>query len=420
MAANPRLPYRRRLVDPLLDTLLEQLPALLVVGPRTAGKTTTLARRAKTVIRLDRPAEAAAFEADADAALRGLEEPVLLDEWQTVPQVLGAVRRAVESDPHPGRFLVTGSVRAELDHEVWPATGRLTRVSMHPMAVREQLGHTTSKPFLDRVAAGEPLLAAADTPDLRGYVEQALMSGFPMPALRLTGPARVAWLESYIDDLLTHDVAQLERSPTRGRDTKRLRRYFEAYALSSAGVPDDKTIYDAAGVRSETARAYESLLADLLIAQRVPAWTSNRLKRLVKHPKRYLVDAALISTALRLDEDGVLRDGDILGRVLDTFVAAQLRAEMETSATRPRLHHLRTAQGRHEVDMLVELAGRRLIGIEVKATAAPTRRDAAHLAWLRDQSDDDRFAGGVVLHTGPRTYELDERIVAAPISALWA
>jgi predicted AAA+ superfamily ATPase len=120
------VPYRRRLVDPLLDELLEQLPAVLVVGPRTAGKTTTLTRRARTVVRLDRQLRAAAFEADPDAALRSLAEPVLLDEWQRVPGVLGAVRRAVEADPHANRFFVTGSStrygRPPVGSCAWPCT----------------------------------------------------------------------------------------------------------------------------------------------------------------------------------------------------------------------------------------------------------------------------------------------------------
>jgi hypothetical protein len=67
-----------------------------VIGPRAAGKTTTAEQHARTVVRLDRRAEAVAFEADPDAALRSLEEPVLLDEWQVVPGVLGAVKRAVD------------------------------------------------------------------------------------------------------------------------------------------------------------------------------------------------------------------------------------------------------------------------------------------------------------------------------------
>ncbi len=411
--------YRQRLADTLLDELLTQLPALLVLGPRAAGKTTTMSRRAGTVIRLDREAEAAAFRADPDAALRDLPEPVLLDEWQNVPGVLGAVRRAVEADSHPNRFFVTGSVRAELENEVWPATGRLVRLALYPMTIREQLGGLASPTFFDKIANGDELIVPPDSPDLSGYVELALQSGFPTAALMLTGRARQAWIESYIDDLLTHDVEQVEAPVTKRRDAQRLRRYFEAYALNSAGVTDHKTIFDAAGLNKVTATAYEELLTDLLIVEQVPAWTSNRLKRLVRQPKRYVIDPALIATALRIDQQGVIRDGDLLGRILDTFVAAQLRPEAAVSGMRPRLFHLRTEQGRHKVDLIAELAGQHVIGVEIKAGAAPTARDdGKHLVWLRDQLG-SRFVAGIVLHTGPRLYELDANVIAAPISVLW-
>jgi predicted AAA+ superfamily ATPase len=391
----------------------------MLVGPRATGKTRTGERRAANVVRLDRKTEAVAFEGDPDAALRATPEPVLLDEWQMVPDVLGAVRRAVDSEPRPGRFLLTGSVRATLENDIWPATGRLVRLAMYPMSQREIAGRISGPTFFDRLANGDGPSSPNEPLDLLGYVELALRSGFPEPALRLTGQPREAWLEGYVNDLLTHDVEQLEESPTRRRDSQRMRRYFEAYALNSAGVADHKTIYDAAQVNKLTAVAYEDLLSGLLIAEQVPAWTSNRLKRLVRQPKRYLVDPALIAAALRIDEQGVMRDGNLLGRVLDTFVAAQLRPELAASSTRPRLHHLRTEQGRHEVDLIAELAGERLIGIEVKAGSVATADDARHLAWLREEIG-ERFVAGVVLHTGARTYEVGERIVAAPIASIWA
>jgi len=415
MASRSQRPYYSRLVDPLMEELFRQLPALMVIGPRAAGKTTSAARRAASRISLDREAEAAAFAGDPDAALRGLPEPVLLDEWQTVPGVLGAVKRAVDADPRPGRFLLTGSVRAELENATWPGTGRLVRVAMYPMTMRETLGRLDAPSFFDRLADNGDLTPAADPPDLRGYVELALRSGFPEAALRLSGQPRQAWLESYVSDLLTHDV---EAADEGRRDRQRLRRYFEAYALGSAGVADRKTIYDAAEVNKATGVAYEALLESLTIAEAVPSWRSNRLKRLVHRPKRYLVDPALIGAALRTEVSGVMRDGQLLGRVLDTFVAAQLRPELAIATSRPRLHHLRTEQGRHEVDLLGELAGGSLVGIEVKAGASPTASDARHLAWLRDELG-GRFAAGVVLHTGPRVFRLGERIVAAPICALW-
>lgn len=410
--------YRLRLVDLLLDDLLTELPAIMIVGARAAGKTTTIARRAATVVRLNVPAEAASFEADPDAALRGLEEPVLLDEWQAVPGTLGAVRRAVDADPRPSRFLLTGSVRDEIESEAWPATGRIVRIPMFPMTLREQLGNVAGPAFYDKIATQIEPTVPRETPDLRGYVELALAGGFPQPALQLTGTRRRAWFESYIGDLLSHDIEQLTEPKTRQRDPQRLRRYFEAYALNSGGLAEHKKIYDAAQVNKMTAVAYEQLLAQLYVVEQVPAWTSNRLKRLVHSPKRYVIDAALLAGALQLDSNGILRDGDLLGRVLDTFVAAQLRPEVAISERTPRLHHLRSEGGRHEVDLIAELGGDRLIGIEVKANAAPKRSDAGQLAWLRDELG-ERFVGGVLFHTGPRTYRLDERIIAAPISTLW-
>lgn len=405
--------YKPRLVDKLIDELLDELPAVMITGPRATGKTTTAVRHAAHVVHLDRPAEASAVRADPDVALAGYEEPILLDEWQEVPSVLGAVKRAVDSDARPGRFLLTGSVRADLEAATWPGTGRVVRVPMYGMTVRE-LNGAEGQPLLDRLAAGDVPSVPGDPPDLRDYVELALRSGFPDPALQMAPRARTRWLEGYVDQLLTRDAMGIDPR----RDPARLRKYFEAYALNSAGTVSDATLLRAAGIDRRTAMAYERLLINLFVIETMPAWTSNRLRRLSRSSKRYLVDPALAASALGLDAHAVLRDGDLLGRLLDTFVAAQLRAERATSEARPRLYHLREEHGRHEIDVLAELGGRDLLAFEVKADSAPDRRSARHLAWLRDRLG-ERFLHGVVFHTGPAPFELDERITAVPICALW-
>src|SRR5256885_7995842 len=119
-----------------------------------------------------------------------------------------------------------------------------------------------------------------------------------------------------------------------------------------------------------------------MVNDRAQAWTSNRLKRLVRSPKRYLVDAALLAGILRLDVNAILREGDLLGRLLDTFVASQLRAQLAIAESRPNLYHLRQEQGRREIDLLAEVSATRVIAIEVKASAAPRADAATHLAWL--------------------------------------
>src|SRR5262249_16704635 len=104
--------------------------------------------------------------------------------------------------------------------------------------------------------------------------------------------------------------------------------------------------------------------------------------------------------------------------LLDTFVASQLRAELAVSTSRPHLYHLRRDGGRNEIDLLAEMGADRVIGFEVKATAAPRAGDARHLAWLRDELG-DRCVAGVVFHTGPRRFEMGDRISALPIWSLW-
>ena len=405
--------YLERLVDPWIAEVLSSAPAVMITGARASGKTTTARRHAASVVSLDNEREAFPFEADPDAALRDRPEPVLLDEWQACPGVLGAVKRAVDAERRAGRFILTGSVRSDADPALWPGTGRLIRIAMHPLTVREQLS-TPPRPFLGALLATEPLTLPSDPPDLRGYAEIALRGGFPEPATELVGRVRAGWLDSYLDQLLTHE----REAGRHGGDPERLAEFFQAYALNSAGIVNDTTLYQAAGLDRRTSLAYTKLLRDLGVVAELPAWSSNRLKRLARQPKRYVADTGLWGSAIGADLRVVMSDGNLLGRLIDTFVTNQLRAEIVVDPLLPRLYHLRDRDGRHEVDLVADLGARGVVGIEIKAHSAPTPAHARHLVWLRNQLG-DRFKAGAVLHTGPAQFRLDDRIKAIPICALW-
>ena len=405
--------YVPRLVDTLLEEYIEEIPAVMVVGPRACGKTTTAFRLVNSVVRLDSDA-AAAFRASPDAALRGRVEPVLLDEWQMVPEVLGAVKRTIDADRRPGRFLITGSARTDTADRFWPLTGRVVMLRMHPLTVAEQQ-HRPVRPVIDRVAEGERLESTPVGPlDLRSYLELALRGGFPEPALKLSERSARAWLESYADQIALRDARTHGAEP----DAYRLQRYLEAYAINSGRVVHHKTIYDVAGISRKTALSYDTLLRDLMVVNELPAWATNRLKRLSRASKGYIVDSGLLGGILRVGIDDVMASGDLLGTMIETFVIAQLQAQSAVSNTRYRLSHLRERDGRREVDVIAELAGGKVVGMEIKAAASVGPSDARHLSWLSETLQ-ERFAGGVVLHTGRDTFKLGDRIFAAPISTLW-
>lgn len=409
--------YLPRLADALLDRQIADFPAVMINGPRACGKTTSARRRAVGVVRLDVPGEAALFRSDPDAALTAFpSRPLLLDEWQEVPEVIGAVKRAVDAGAPAGSFVLTGSVQAQLNASTWPGTGRLALIEFGPMSVREQVQQVDRPGLISRVlhddlAPGTYLAA----PDIVGYINRAFDGGFPDAVLKLPARSRGDWYASYVDQVARRDVrAILSRS-----DPDRVRRYLEAYALNSAGAANHATIFTAAGVGRKAAESYDDVLGRLYLTSPVPAWATNRLSGLAKGPKRYVNDAAMMAACARLSRDDVLRDGDLLGRLVDTFVYAQLRAEVIAEHPSIRISHLRTDKGRQEIDLVLELGGRRVVGIEVKAGSTPSSDDARHLIWLRDRLGDD-FAAGIVLHTGASAFAIDDRVFALPICTLWS
>lgn len=414
MSPDPH-PVPRR-IDSTLRELLGAFPAVMITGARATGKTTSALIHAAEALRLDVPATASVVAADVDLAITRRARPLLIDEWHLLPDVLGAVKRSADGGAPAGSFILTGSARADLDAPTWAGTGRIIRLALSGLTVAERTQRIDRPGWVDRLVDDgvEALLATPAGPDLSEYLDEIGRSGFPFPALRLDDGERRRWLSSYIEHVVTRDAEQV--AP--GRDAQRLARFLTAFAAVSAQVVDDATLVTAAGVDRRTAHAYEGLMIDLGIVDVLPAWWSNRIKRLTQRPKRLMSDAALMLTALALTPDDALEDGTLLGQVIETFVLSQLRAEVETSRTRHRLFHLRTQEGRQEVDLVIELRRGRVIGVEIKATSSPRADDARHLRWLRDRLG-AAFVLGVVLHTGPHAFPLEDGIVAAPIASLW-
>lgn len=410
--------YLPRQLDRVLRDALDPVdgvPAVLVVGPRGCGKTTTASRHAATTLRLDRPNERGVVTADPDVAIAAGPRPLLIDEWQLAPEVLGAVKRAVDLDFTAGQFVLTGSARADLVTTGWAGTGRIVRLAMWGLTQRELEGRGHEETNLLDLAmdprAAMPIVT--EGPDFRVYVDRALRGGLPQVATADSATKRSRLLDAYVDQLVTRDVETV--SPR--RNPAMLRTALRAIAASSGGIPAVERLIEATGLDRATIAAYDGVFEALMVTERVPPYLGNRLNRLAKRPKRYLTEPSLLGPLLGIDERTATRDIDVLGRLLDTYVAAQLRPLVELTAPRARLLHLRDTNGEHEVDLIIEHPDGSVIACEVKATAAPDRSDARHLRWLADRLG-PLFRRGIVFHTGPRSFQHDDDIWFLPIAAL--
>jgi predicted AAA+ superfamily ATPase len=419
--------YLRRVVDNELDELMPLLPAISLEGPKGVGKTATAEGRCKTIFCMDDPAAQAIAEADISQVLNQ-ESPLLIDEWQRVPSIRDAVRRAVDRDQTPGRFLLTGSA-SPATPPTHSGAGRIVTLRMRPMSLPER-GIGSPMISLQNLLKGDKADIAGTTDvTLADYVHEIVHSGFP--AIRpLSGRALRMQLDGYLRRIIDTDF------PEQGYMVRRpeiLRRWLESYAAATATTASYETIRDAAsgGYRDKpsktTTQPYRDILERLWIVDPVPAWlpSRNRLSRLAQPPKHHLADPALAARILGLDENALLtgkepslsipRDGSLLGHLFESLVTLGIRVFAQ--AAEAQVSHLRLHGGRQEIDLIVERGDQRIIAIEVKLSKTVNDNDVRNLLWLREQISDD-LLDALVIHTGPHAYRRADGIAVIPAALL--
>jgi len=421
------MPYIRRIIDDELDELLPGLPAVTIEGPKAVGKTETALQRAETVRRFDDPAQASVARAEPARAVSG-NPPVLLDEWQRVPEVWDAVRRAVDADPRPGRFLLTGSAAPEAP-ETHSGAGRIVQLRLRPMSLAERgLGPPTVG-LRDLLNGGAGALDGETAHGLEDYAEEIVASGFP--AIRtMSGRARRAQLDSYITRVVDRDFEEMGQSV---RKPGTLRRWMTAYAAASSTTATLESIRDSAtpGEADKPARTtvvqYREVLRRLWLLDPVPAWVPSRnyFSRLAHPEKHQLADPALAARLLgvgveTLVEGGdgaatVSRDGTLLGHLFEALVTLSVRVYAQ--AAEAEIKHLRTKGGRHEVDLIVERQDGRVLALEVKLSGTVSDDDVKHLRWLRDRMGRDLVDAAVVT-TGSVAFRRADGIGVIPAALL--
>ncbi|MFN8684088.1 ATP-binding protein [Paracoccus sp. P2] len=399
----------RRAEEALLDT-----PVVLIVGPRRAGKTTLVRKMGeadRTYITLDDQTVLEAAQADPAGFIRGLNRAII-DEIQRAPDLLLAIKKTVDEDYRPGRFLLTGSANVlTLPRVADSLAGRMETLRMLPLAKAEIDGSTPT--FLERLFEGK-LQQARNAIVGDELIHSTLLGGFPEAIARDSERRRQDWARSYLTSVLTRDlrdIAEIEK-------LTELPKFVRLLAEHSSQLVNYSQFGASINVSHKTGQRYVGLLEQVFLIATLQPWFTNVLKRIVKTPKLHFLDPGLLASARGLTFDRVKTDRGAFGALLESFVFSEVLKLMTASDLRLAPYHFRDRDMR-EVDIVLERDDGMIAGIEVKASATVKAGDFSGLRALADACG-DRFAFGAVLYDSTDVVPFGDRLAAAPISTLWS
>ncbi len=407
---------RARNIENSVITAISDTPVVLLNGARQTGKTTLAkmlaASRGADYFSLDDVATLSLANEDPVGMLRSLKGPVVLDEIQKAPGLLPAIKVSVDENRMPGRFLLTGSANVmTLPNLSESLAGRMEVIPMYPFSAGELAGRREG--FLSRLFGEGFAEIAPPEEDGERLAERITRGGYPEVLSRDDAGRRAAWFSSYELALLQRDVRDLARVDA----LRAMPNLLKLLAARSSGLLNVADVGREAGLPNATLHRYMALLEMVFLVHRVPAWSANIGKRLVKAPKLHLVDSGLACHLIGADARRLLADRALLGRMLESFVVGELRKQISWSDPRVVLHHYRSVSGA-EVDVILEKPDGSVAAVEVKAAGTVSRSDFEAMESLREQLG-EAFRAGVVLYTGERAMAFGERLWMLPVPALW-
>lgn len=403
------------------DRLREE-PAIVLNGPRTVGKSTLLAalaqRAGRSVIDCDDPATRSAVSNDPGRFVSSAA-PVLIDEYQHVPELLDAVKAELNRDLRPGRFVLAGSTRySTLPQAGQSLTGRVDIVDVQPLAQLEVDG-VVGEPLVHRLLQGSTDIAdAGRSPTTRDeYARRITSGGMPVALRRPPGRSRSRWFANYLDLVIERDVVELSRV----RQREMLPRLLRQLAARSGQVLNIAAAAQAVGMEKTSAENYTRLLEAVFLIRRLPAWGTTLGSRVARHPKVHLVDSGTMAWLLGLTPEKISQaDPAVLssyGHLIETFAVGEILKQVSWWDAPVAVGHFRAADA-DEVDLVLERDDGAVIAFEVKSGTRVHGDDLRGIRALRAKVG-RRLLAAVVLYTGEFAYVHEDGAMVVPVDALW-
>jgi predicted AAA+ superfamily ATPase len=388
---------------------------VLINGARQVGKSTLVrgvaGERAAEWRDLDRPEVRQSAQADPTGFI-AFDDLVVIDEIQRAPELLLAIKSAVDEDPRPGRFLLTGSSRL-LGLRDLPDTlpGRMETIELWPFSQGEIDGAPDG--FVDAVFALGPGIRHESEVSRAGYAERLVRGGLPEAVARTDERRRGRFLDQYVQNLVHREVQQLARI----EQVPQLMTMIRLLAARSGQILAAGGLEREVQLSRPTVARYLSLLEEVFLVKRIPGWSRNLGTRTTAAPKLAFVDSGIAARLLAMDAHALRRPDAPFGPLLEGFVIAELARQLTWSTELADLYHYRD-HNKSEVDAVLENRRRQVVAIEVKAASTVRAEDFTGLRRLADRLGDD-FLVGIVLYTGNATLPFGPALRAVPVSALW-
>jgi hypothetical protein len=404
-----------RYIEPVIKTALADTPVVCLLGPRQAGKTTLVRQLApqRPYISFDDQNLLEAAKSDPVGFVQGSPESVIYDEIQRAPELLPAIKAAVDNQRTPGRFLLTGSANLLLLPTVQESlAGRMEVVKLNPLSEMEKQGGKNS--ILQSLLAGEIKTSLSTTQNVvQGLPEAICTGGYPEPNTRNATRAH-QWYKHYLNAIVQRDVKDIASI----HDKNEMLKLVGLLAYRTANLLNVSSAAADLGMDRETAEKYISILENLYLIRRLSAWHRNAAKRLIKTPKVHVIDSGLAAMLNRLSvQDWKMQSTDF-GALLESFVVQQLICQAGWVDSDLTFSHYRDKE-KVEVDLVIE-QGRKVWAVEVKRSATINSKDGMGLAKIATQAG-AHFQGGMLLYSGAHCLPLKvDKCFAVPLDRLWA
>jgi hypothetical protein len=404
----PRLErkYISRRLTAKLRTGVEQFPVTVLTGARQVGKSTLLQHEFPDFTYLTFDDYALREQARLDPqSLWVNTDRLIIDEAQKLPVIFDAIKLAVDQGGPRRKFILSGSANLLLMRGVTESlAGRALYLELLPLTWGEEHGHVAADNFATLWQADHQIPEGNAAPVqslpflLRGFMPKLAASSSHNEVLN--------WLEGYVRTYLERDLRELSQVDS----LVDFRKVMQSLALRTGSILNQADVAKDSGISPSTTHRYIKLLEVSNIIERVPAYSVNRGKRLVKSPKLFFVDPALAVFLSGYYDAAGLGASRELGHYFETMVYLHLRSLCESMTPKAGLHYWRTVAGQ-EVDFVIE-HGRRLLAFEVKHTANPTAFDIRNLLAFLDSYPETVL--GVVVHSGNQIKWLHSKVIAVP------